>query len=108
MKPVVFIGQSLQALRRLPAGARQDVGYAIELVQRGRSPPDFKPMPAVGPGAQELRVWDEYGTYRVIYVASLPDAVYVLRAFQKKTAVTRHADIRLARDRYRELKSETP
>jgi phage-related protein len=53
-------------------------------------------------------VWDEYGTYRVIYVASLPDAVYVLHAFQKKTAVTRHADIRLARDRYRELKSETP
>ena len=43
---------------------------------------DFKPMPAIGKGAEELRIRDESGAYRVIYTARLPDAVYVLYAFQ--------------------------
>ena len=33
----------------------------------------------------ELRVWDEAGTFRVVYVAKLADAVYVLHCFQKKS-----------------------
>jgi phage-related protein len=34
----------------------------------------------VGKGVEELRVWDDSGTYRVIYVARLKEAVYVLHA----------------------------
>jgi phage-related protein len=29
-------------------------------------PSDFKPMPSIGSGVQEIRLWDETGTYRVI------------------------------------------
>jgi len=42
-------------------------------------------MPSVGRGVEELRVWDESGTYCVIYVARFAEAVYVLHAFQKKS-----------------------
>jgi len=60
-------------------------------------------MPAVGKGVEELRVWDDSGTYRVIYVARLQDAVYVLHAFQKKTRTTSKQDIEVAKSRYAEL-----
>lgn len=40
---------------------------------------------------------------RVMYVAKLEDAVYVLHCFQKKTQRTSKADIALAQDRYKAL-----
>jgi len=60
-------------------------------------------MPPVGRGVQELRVWDESGTYRVIYVARFAEAVYVLHAFQKKARATSSRDIEVAKKRYAEL-----
>ena len=54
-------------------------------------------------GVEELRVWDDAGTYRVIYLARLKEAVYVLHAFQKKTRATSKQDIEIAKTRYTEL-----
>lgn len=54
-------------------------------------------------GVEELRVWDDSGTYRMIYTARLADAVYVLHAFQKKTQTTAKRDVELARKRYTDL-----
>ncbi len=54
-------------------------------VQRGLQPDDFKPMPTIGKGVEEIRIRDDSGTYRVIYTARFADAVFVLHAFQKKT-----------------------
>ena len=68
-------------------------GYQLEQVQRGEQPDDFKPMPTVGKGVEEIRVTDESGAYRVIYVARRAEAVYVLHAFQKKTQATSRRDI---------------
>jgi len=103
MKPVCFLGNSLELLRDFPEDVRQDVGYQLDQVQRGKQPRDFKPMPTVGKGVEELRVWDETGTYRVIYIARLEQAVYVLHAFQKKTQATSKRDVELAKNRYAEL-----
>jgi phage-related protein len=100
MKPISFLGDSLQRLRDFPEDARQDAGFQLDQVQRGRQPSDFKPMPSVGKGVEELRIWDEAGTYRVIYLARLQDAVYVLHAFQKKTRATSRSDIETAKSRY--------
>ena len=55
-------------------------------VQRGKQPVDFKPMPSIGKGVEEIRLWDETGTFRVIYTARFANAVYVLHAFQKENA----------------------
>ena len=54
-------------------------------------------MSSVGKGVEELRVWDDSGTYRVVYIARFTEAVYVLHAFQKKTRATSERDIELAR-----------
>lgn len=103
MKLIRFIGDSLKRLRDFPEYARQDAGYQLDKVQRGEQPDDFKPMPSIGKGVEEIRIWDDSGTYRVIYTAKLADAVYVLHAFQKKTQATAKRDIDLAQIRYSEL-----
>jgi phage-related protein len=56
MKPVRFLGDALKNLRRFPEDARQDAGYQLDQVQRGKQPSDSKPMPSVGKGVEELRV----------------------------------------------------
>lgn len=103
MKPLQFLGDSLKCLREFPEDAKQDAGYQLDLVQRGEQPQDFKPMPSIGKGVEELRVWDETGTYRVIYTARIADAVYVLHAFHKKTQATSKRDIDIARERHVQL-----
>lgn len=103
MKPIRFLGDSLKCLREFPEDARQDAGYQLDIVQRGGQPDDFKPMPAIGKGVEELRVWDDSGTYRVIYTARMADAVYVLHAFQKKTQATPKREMDIARDRFAQL-----
>ena len=103
IKPVRFLGDSLKRLRAFPAGARHDVGYQIWRVQLGEPAEDFKPMPAIGPGVEEIRVRDASGAYRVIYTARLADAVYVLHVFQKRTRATPRADMELAAQRFKVL-----
>ncbi len=103
VKPVRFLGDSLERLREFPADARQDAGRQLDLVQRGGQPNDFKPMPSIGKGVEEIRVWDDAGAFRVIYTARLADAVYVLHAFQKKTQATSRRDIDTAKTRFAQL-----
>jgi phage-related protein len=90
-------------LRRFPQSARREIGYQLSLVQTGRSPSDWKPIPIVGAGVIEIRVHAE-NEYRVFYLAKFEDAVYVLHVFAKKTSKTSPLDIELGRKRYRELK----
>jgi phage-related protein len=103
MKPIRFLGDSLKALRDFPKEARQNAGYQLEKVQNGRAPDDFKPMPSIGKGVEEIRIRDETGAYRVVYTARLDDAVYVLHAFQKKTQATAKRDIDTAKQRLAQL-----
>lgn len=88
---------------RLPEDARHDAGYQLARVQRGEQPDDFKPIPAVGKGVEEIRLTDDTGAYRVIYFARHAEAVYVLHAFQKKTQATPKRDINIARMRFAQL-----
>jgi phage-related protein len=69
MRPVRFLGDSLKRLRDFPRDVRHDAGYQLDKVQRGDQPDDFKPMPTIGKGVEEIRVSDSIGAYRVIYVA---------------------------------------
>ena len=103
MKQIQFLGDSLKCLRDFPEDAKHDAGYQLDKVQRGEQPDDFKPMPSIGKGVEETRIWDDAGIYRVIYTAILPDKVYVLHAFQKRTQATAKRDVELASKRYAEL-----
>jgi phage-related protein len=104
MKPVVFLGDSLDRVRAFPERARRDAGFQIDCVQRGFDPDDWKPMTAIGPGVREIRVKEASGAYRVVYFANFVEAVYVLHAFAKKTRRTSPRDLALAQFRLKELK----
>ena len=103
MKTARFLGDSKDRIREFPVGARNDAGQQIYRVQLGLEPKDWKPLSVVGPGVREIRIRDERGAYRVVYVASFQDAVYVLHAFQKKTQTTPKRDLDLAARRLAEL-----
>lgn len=103
MKPVSFLGNSLDVIRSFPDGARRTAGYQIERVQRGLDPDDWKPMKTVGPGVREIRIRETSGAFRVIYIATLADAVYVLHAFQKRSQTTTKRDLELPAERLKKL-----
>jgi phage-related protein len=69
-------------------------------VQQGKEADDWKPMPTVGVGVNEIRVRDDSGAYRVLYVAKFEEAVYILHAFEKRAQKTSKSDIALAKSRY--------
>jgi len=75
-KPLHFMGSSHRDLKAFPEEARRDAGF---------EPEDWKPMKTVGAGVNEIRVRDASGAYRVIYLATRFEAVYVLHCFQKKS-----------------------
>ena len=106
MKPIEFRGSALVDLREFPPTAKREAGYQLDKVQHGLPPDDSKPMKTIGAGVVELRIWDEAGTFRVVYVAKFEDALYVLHCFQKKTEKTGKRDIELARQRFTELLKE--
>ena len=106
MKPLKFRGSALNDLRAFPESARSVAGYQLDKVQSGKAPTDWKPMPTVGKGVQEIRIRDGAGAFRVIYVAKFADAVYVLHCFQKKEQKTSKADLDLAAKRYNDLVKE--
>ncbi|MGX5848421.1 type II toxin-antitoxin system RelE/ParE family toxin [Mesorhizobium sp. PL10] len=102
-KRLEFLGDSLAQLRAFPEAARKETGVQLHKVQLGFEPSDWKPMTTIGPGVREIRVRDEAGAFRVLYVASMGDAVYVLHAFQKKTQQTAKRDLDLAASRLRQI-----
>lgn len=103
MKLIQFLGNSLKCLRAFPNDVRQDIGYQLDRIQRGEQPNDFKPMPSIGKGVEEIRVRDDSGTFRAIYTARLSEIVYVLHVFQKKTQATSKQDIDIAKMRFAQL-----
>ena len=103
MKPVHFVGSSRDDLRELPEDARETAGYQLFKVQQGKEPDYWKPMAMVGTGVQEIRLWEESGTYRILYVARFEEALYVLHVFEKRSQKTPQRDIQLAKERYADL-----
>jgi phage-related protein len=102
MKPAFFLADSRKQLLKFPDEARREAGYQLDKVQQGKEPSDWKPMQSIGAGVREIRL-HVAGEHRIIYIATLPDAVYVLHAFTKKTQRTAKADIDLAKGRMKQL-----
>ena len=102
-KPIEFLGSSLADLKAFPNEARSEAGHHPSRVQLGLDPTDWKAMTTVGSSAYEIRIREATEAFRLIYVAKLPETVFVLHCFQKKTQRTSAADIALASRRYKEL-----
>src|SRR5215831_3885320 len=99
MKGIIWKGSSKEDLRLFPPAAVDDLGYQLFRVQCGLEPSDWKPMQSIGSGVREIRVRESRSAFRVIYLATRAEAVYVLHCFQKKSEKTELTDLRIARER---------
>lgn len=43
MKPITFLGDSLEVIRAFPTDARREAGFQLDKVQHGLMPDDWKP-----------------------------------------------------------------
>ncbi len=105
LKELIWIGTTRKRLKRFPQIARREAGEQLWRVQTGKEPADWKPMPAIGPGAIEIRIHKPH-EHRVIYISTLPEGIYVLHAFEKKTRQTANKDIEIARTNYAKMQKE--
>jgi len=85
MRPLRFIGDSLEVLRDLPEEAKDEIGFALERVQRGKTPENAKPLKGVAPGVLEIVSDFRGNTFRAVYTVRFSKTVYVLHVFQKKS-----------------------
>ncbi|POR56170.1 phage derived Gp49-like protein DUF891 [Paraburkholderia eburnea] len=69
----MFCTGALADLKAFPETARREAGRQLRRVQHGLEPHDWKPMNPVAPGAREIRIRDERGAFRVLYVANIRD-----------------------------------
>jgi phage-related protein len=98
------MGGSKRRLKNFPCEARTNAGHQLWLIQMGREPDDWRPMPTIGPGVREIRIHDPH-EYRVIYIALANEGIYVLHVFEKKTRKTAGKEIEIARSAYAEMQN---
>lgn len=86
LKSLIWVGSSKRDLLEFPEEVRQNVGYAIYLAQRGERSVQSKILKGFGgAGVIEIIEQDVSGTFRVVYTVKMPEFVFVLHAFQKKS-----------------------
>ncbi len=103
-RPVNWVvGSIKREVLEFPAGVQEEIYLALQAAQRGSKARTAKPLKGFK-GASVLEiVSDEDGnTYRVVYTTSVPDAIWVLHAFMKKSKrgiATSQKELDLIRDR---------
>jgi phage-related protein len=86
LKPVVWMGSSLDDLRGLSSDVQDGIGFALYHAQIGGKHRDAKVLKGFGgSGVLEVVEDDSGGTYRAVYTVKFAAAVYVLNVFQKKS-----------------------
>ncbi|MBU1088093.1 MAG: type II toxin-antitoxin system RelE/ParE family toxin [Candidatus Omnitrophica bacterium] len=85
-KKLVWIGSALGDIREFPEDVKNDIGYALDRVQKGDKPASAKPLKGFG-GAGVLEIIEDYctDTYRACYTVRFSEVIYVLHCFQKKS-----------------------
>src|SRR4051812_17337810 len=89
MKPVKWANQSLQKeVHAWPQGVKEDLGKELTRVQLGAKPVHYRPMSQIGSGVEEIKLVDDdtKGQYRLIYIAKLESAIYVIHTITGKTS----------------------
>lgn len=108
LKEIRWQGNSRKIAHQFPKRVRKALGKEITRIQLGLQPRNGDWLPTVGAGVQEIRVAYSKEAYRVIYVVTLADCIYVLHAFHKKSKkgiATPKEELELASKRYKDLVS---
>lgn len=109
-KDLVWLGSSLDDLRKFPDEPRREVGFALREAQNGKKHPSSKPMKGFH-GASVLEIVEDFDsdTYRAVYTVRFEEAVYVLHCFQKKSKSgisTPKQDLDLIEKRFKQAEKE--
>ena len=92
-------------LEALPADMRAHFVRIVELVEAvGLSNVGEPHVKHIGGRIWEIRLKGRSGIARALYVKARPERVVILRAFVKKTQKTPLRELRLARERAKELR----
>jgi phage-related protein len=100
---VKSVGKQQGGFTGVSGSVQDSVGFELYRIQCGLEPKDWKPMTSIGAWVKEIRVGDEAGIFRVIYLATRPEGVYVLHCFQKKTHRTSSSDFELATKQFKSI-----
>lgn len=121
-KYIEYNRRARKTIVQWPKDVQETIAFELEALQmtkpsafsRGDEWPDteddqapcsvsYKPLKdVVGRHAMQLTIKHE-NSYRVIYVAEVDDAVFVLHAFKKEKDGPQHKDYRTAKGRYKQL-----
>lgn len=80
---IVWWGHSKEVISGFPPKVKENLGYALHLLQCGEEPPDYRSLSSVEKGLFELRDQDKDGWYRVIYLSRRNNVIHVVHAFEK-------------------------
>ncbi len=102
-KQLIWIGSSKKDLKDLPDEVIDTMGYGLYLAQKGEQHENAKVLKGFGSaGVLEIKESDAAGTYRAVYTVTMPEVVFVLHVFQKKSKEgikTPQQDIKLIKSR---------
>jgi phage-related protein len=85
LRPITWVGSSLDDLKKLPKVVQRDIGFALHQVQEGKTPHNAKPLKGISAGVLEIISDYNKNTFRAVYAVKLGDDIYVLHVFNKKS-----------------------
>lgn len=105
MKKIKWNVNALDFIKSLDVKTRREIGALLFLLQMGEvlGSPQAKPMKVIHQNAYELRIRDNRGIYRVIYVLKFRNTILIPHAFVKKTQKTPRFEIEKAKKKLGEL-----
>lgn len=103
LKEVSWLGNSKIAISTFPNAIREDLGFQLYELQKGKQPQKSRPMKSIGQGVFELKEQDHQGWYRVIYAIHIKNKIYILHCFKKQSAKTSKLDLELAKQRLKSI-----
>ncbi|NLS54012.1 type II toxin-antitoxin system RelE/ParE family toxin [Hafnia alvei] len=106
VKPIDWRGSSKKALLSFCDEVKKAAGFELHRVQYGLEPRHWKPRNDLGSGVVEIRIDNGNNQYRIMYVATFAESVYVLHCFAKKTQKTSRIDNEIVMLRYKEIVKE--
>src|SRR5881628_1149502 len=106
-RPVSWITAALKEFETFPEGARSICLAALTVAAEGGKADIAKPMLGMGSGVFEIALPFRGDSFRIVYAVQLADEIWVVHAFQKKSAQgikTPKREIDLIKNRLKRLK----
>ena len=94
----------MEVIRSWPKAARKRAGDDLFYIQKRFDPASWRALQGFRAAVREIRIRTDRKHYRIVYIASFGEAVYVLHAFVKKSRATPKQEIEIIRARLSEVR----